>query len=106
MEWFRWYHGAISDDKWPLIARRSGQSVAVVIAVWAGLLECASQSEVRGCVEEFDPESMDAMLGLENGTCQAVLNALSQGKRPRIENNHIVNWAKRQPQRERNPEAE
>ena len=104
MEWFRWFHGAVSDDKWPLIARRSGQSVAVVIAVWAGLLECASQSEVRGCVEEFDPESMDAMLGLENGSCQAVLNALSHGRRPRIKNNHIVNWSKRQPQRERNLE--
>ena len=100
MEWFRWFHGAVSDDKWPLVARKSGQSVAVVIAVWAALLECASQSEGRGSIEDFDPESMDAMLGVEEGTCQAVINALSHGKRPRIENNHIVNWYKRQPLKE------
>ena len=106
MEWFRWFHGAVSDDKWPLIARRSGQSVAVVVAIWAALLECASQAEVRGSIEDFDPESMDAMLGVENGTCQAVLNALSHGAHARIENNYIVNWPKRQPQRERYGEGE
>ena len=105
MEWFRWFHGAVSDDKWPLIARRSGQSVAVVIAVWAGLLECASQAEIRGSIEDFDPESMDAMLGLEDGACQAVINALSEGKRPRLEHGQIVNWCKRQPSREREDES-
>ena len=101
MEWLRWYHGAVSDDKWPLIARKSGQSVAVVIAVWAALLECASSSEVRGDVHDFDPESMDALMQLPDGATQAVVTALSEGKRPRIIDGMIANWSKRQPVRER-----
>lgn len=101
MEWLRWYHGAVSDDKWPLIARKSGQSVAVVIAVWAALLECASSSEVRGDVHDFDPESMDALMQLPDGATQAVVTALSEGKRPRIIDGMIANWSKRQPLRER-----
>lgn len=100
MEWLRWYHGAISDDKWPLIARKSGQPVAIVIAIWAALLECASQADDRGSIDAFDPESVDALLQLEDGTSQAVVDALSSGKRPRIAGGHIVNWSKRQPVRE------
>ena len=96
MEWLRWYHGAVSDDKWPLIARKSGQSVAVVIAVWAALLECASSSEVRGDVHDFDPESMDALMQLPDGATQAVVDALSAGMRPRIMDGKIANWSKRQ----------
>lgn len=101
MEWLRWYHGAVSDDKWPLIARKSGQTVAVVIAVWAALLECASQSEVRGSVHDFDPESIDALMQLPDGATQAVVDALSAGMRPRIMDGKIANWSKRQPVRER-----
>lgn len=100
MEWLRWYHGAVSDDKWPLIARKSGQTVAVVIAVWAALLECASQDDDRGSIETFDPESIDALLQLDDGSTQAVIDALSNGKRPRIVDGHIANWGKRQPVRE------
>ena len=100
MEWFRWYHGAVSDDKWPLIARKSGQTVAVVIAVWASLLECASQADGRGSIDDFDAESIDALLQLDDGSTQAVIDALSNGKRPRIVDGHIVNWSKRQPMRE------
>lgn len=101
MEWLRWYHGAVSDDKWPLIARKSGQTVAVVIAVWAALLECASQAESRGSIDDFDPESIDALMQLPDGATQAVVDALSAGMRPRIMDGKIANWSKRQPVRER-----
>ncbi len=101
MEWFRWYHGAISDDKWPLAARKSGQPVAVVVAVWAALLECASQAEDRGCIAGFDPESLDALLQVPDGTSQAVLEALSAGSRPRVSGGRIIKWDERQPLRER-----
>ncbi len=100
MDWFRVYHGAISDDKWPLIARRSGQSVAVVVAVWLALLDCASQAKDRGSILDFDVESMDAQLQVDDGTCQAVVDALSTGHKPRIAQGRIVNWEKRQPKRE------
>ncbi len=105
MEWFRWFHGAVSDDKWPLIARRSGQSVAVVVAVWAALLECASQADQRGSIAAFDPESMDALLQVQDGTCHAVLAAMSEGKKPRIADGRIAKWNERQPMRERDDDS-
>lgn len=94
--WLKWFHGAVTDDKWPLIARKSGQPVAVVVAVWAALLECASQAEDRGSVEDFDAESMDAVLQVADGACAAIVAALSTGKRPRIVDGRIVKWEARQ----------
>lgn len=94
--WLKWFHGAVADDKWPLIARKSGQPVAVVVAVWAALLECASQAEDRGSIEDFDAESMDAVLQIPDGACAAIVDALSTGKRPRIVDGRISNWEKRQ----------
>lgn len=94
--WLKWFHGAVTDDKWPLIARKSGQPVAVVVAVWAALLECASQAEDRGNVEDFDAESMDAVLQVADGACAAIVAALSTGKRPRIVDGRIAKWEARQ----------
>ena len=76
MEWFRWYHGACSDAKWPLIARKAHTTVGVVVSVWVALLEYASQDDERGSVEGFDCETFDALYGYSDGTCEAVLNAM------------------------------
>ena len=101
MEWFRVYHGMVSDDKWSLIARKSGQPRAFVVAVWAMLLEIASQDEERGNVEAFDPEVADALFDMPDGAAQAIYDALCSGKNPRIADGCILSWEKRQPQRER-----
>ena len=101
MEWFRVYHGMVSDDKWSLIARKSGQPRAFVVAVWAMLLEIASQDEERGNVEAFDPEVADALFDMPDGAAQAIYDALCSGKNPRIAGGCILSWEKRQPQRER-----
>ena len=42
MNWFRWYTGTATDPKFLVVARLSGQNVASVVAVWAMLLERAS----------------------------------------------------------------
>lgn len=94
--WLKWFHGAVTDDKWPMVARKSGQPVAVVVAVWAALLECASEADDRGSIEDFDAESMDAVLQVEDGACAAIVDALTTGKRPRIADGRIVAWEKRQ----------
>ena len=47
MNWFRWYTGAASDPKFLVVAKRAGQNVASVIAVWALLLERASECAER-----------------------------------------------------------
>lgn len=99
MEWLRWYHGACSDAKWPLIARKSGTCVGVVVSVWAALLEQASQDEERGSIEGFDPETYDVLYGYEDGTCAAVLAAMTE--KGLIADGCIAAWQKRQPKRER-----
>lgn len=99
MEWLRWYHGCVTDPKFPLIARRSGQNVAAVLAMWAALLERASMSDVRGSIDGFDCESFDALLGLEDGACQAILAAFEA--KGMIIDGYISKWRERQPTRER-----
>lgn len=105
MEWLRWYHGACSDDKWPLIAKKANVPQAFVVAVWAMLLEVASQDEDRGSIEEFDPEAADALMGMPDGSSQAILDALAYGKKPRVVDGCISSWGKRQPQREREDDS-
>ena len=51
MEWFRWFEGSTTDPKFAVVARRTGQPVAFVIAVWAQILERASASKERGCID-------------------------------------------------------
>ena len=99
MEWLRWYHGAISDPKWPLIARKSKQNIGTVVAVWAAILEHASQDEERGSIDGFDPEAIDALYGYEDGTCKAVVDAMVDKKL--IVGGCVLSWQKRQPKRER-----
>lgn len=99
MEWFRWYHGAISDPKWPLIARKSKQNIGTVVSIWAAILEHASQDEERGSIDGFDPEAIDALYGYEDGTCKAVVDAMAD--KLLIVDGCIASWRKRQPKRER-----
>lgn len=99
MEWFRWYHGACSDAKWPIIARKAKVSVGVVVSVWAALLEYASQDDERGSVAGFDGETYDALYGYEDGTCDAVLAAMIE--KSLICDGCICAWSRRQAVRER-----
>ena len=114
MEWFRWYHGAISDPKWPLIARKSGQNIGTVVSVWAAILEYASQADERGCVDGFNPEAVDALFGYEDGTTLSVVEVMKNqgviGVTPCNANEthdvtgvtlRVVSWEKRQVKRER-----
>ncbi len=98
MQWFRWYHGTVDDRKWLVIARHSGQNRAVVLAVWCALLEFASQADDRGSVAAFDCESLDVLLGVEDGACAAVLRALAH--KGLIVRDRLTAWDRRQPRRE------
>lgn len=98
MEWFRWYHGAVSDSKWPIIAKKSGQPVGMVLSVWVALLEQASQEEERGSVQGFDAETIDALFGYAEGTTAAIVRAMLE--KGMLENGCIRSWNKRQPKRE------
>ena len=94
MAWLRWYAGTVNDAKWAMIARKTGINVPTVIAIWAALLEYASENEDRGSVSGFDPEEIDAVFGLADGTCAAVIEAMTS--KGIIEDGRIAKWSKRQ----------
>lgn len=100
IDWFRWHHGSVSDQKFILVARRAGASVAEVIAVWACLLEAASAAEVRGCAGAVDHEAMDCALGMQDGRSMAIHQAMLA--RDLVTSDGCIHaWEKRQPKRER-----
>lgn len=100
MDWFRWHHGAVTDPKFQLIARRASATVAEVIAVWACILEEASKSDQRGVVGQIDCEATDCALGLPDGRTDAILSAM-YARGILADGGVVVSWEKRQPKRER-----
>lgn len=105
IDWFRWHHGSVSDQKFVLIARRSSASVAEVIAVWACLLEQASLADDRGCAGLPDFEAMDCALGMADGRTQAIYEAMLDRELLNADG-FITSWDKRQPKREDDTAAE
>jgi len=99
MDWFRSHHGAPSDSKWLVIARKAKVQPAAVVAVFWSLLDYASQQESRGDIEGFDPESVAAFLGIEDDEIAAIMIAFED--KGITEHGRIANWDKRQPKRER-----
>jgi hypothetical protein len=104
IEWFRWWHGTVTDPKFRWIAKKSNSKVTDVLAVWAALLEHASNvtqcnaDETRGNVASFQCEDWDIQFDLEEGQTQKILSAMeSKGL---IKDSEIYNWEKRQPKRE------
>lgn len=102
MDWFRWHHGTVTDRKWPRIASRAGTTVANVIAVWAALLESASQAESRGYafLSDDDAEDLDAALGMPADTTRKVITELC-ARGVIDDESRLAAWDKRQPKRER-----
>jgi hypothetical protein len=104
MDWFRWWHGTLTDPKFQWVARKSGQSFPSVIALWVALLERASSvtqgdaSVTRGDVSGFDCDDHDVLFGLDDGCCAQIYAAFAA--KGMIANNVITNWEKRQPKRE------
>ena len=98
IDWFRWHHGSVTDPKFQLVARKSGASLPVVLAVWAYVLESASQSADRGSFD-IDAEALDCMFSLDDGTTAKVLAVMAD--RDLIDGGRVAAWEKRQPKRER-----
>lgn len=76
MDWFRWFAGTASDPVFLVIARRSGQPTANVVALWAMLLERANTSVPRGEITGFDFETADFFLEMPEGAAESIVRAL------------------------------
>lgn len=99
IDWFRWHHGSITDPKFQLVAKKAAARFGDVIALWAFILETASSDADRGNIGPLDFETIDHMLGAEEGTSIRILDAMTA--RGLIVENRIASWDKRQPKRER-----
>ena len=74
-QWLRWWHGAFSDPKLHAVALRAKASRSEVVAIWAGILEHASQQGTRGDVGE-PAEEIAIALALEIEVVERVMKAL------------------------------
>lgn len=100
IDWFRWHHGSVNDPKFQLVAKRSGATVAEVIAVWACLLEAASTAPDRGDPGEPDFESMECALGIADGLARSIYDQMRSRDLIDPGSGRVVSWEKRQPKRE------
>ncbi|MFM0503932.1 hypothetical protein [Paraburkholderia caffeinilytica] len=104
MEWFRWWHGTLTDPKFQWVARKSGQPFTAVISLWVALLERASSvtqgdaDVTRGDVTGFDCDDHDVLFCLDDGSCAKIFDAFTV--KGMIADGVIANWEKRQPKRE------
>lgn len=97
MDWFRWHHDTTADPKWRLVARRSRQPLAVVVALWARILEHASECEERGTLAGWNDEVAAAALDLDSESVAAIRQAM-QGLT--LDGDELTGWNRRQPKRE------
>lgn len=100
IDWFRSWHGAPTDPKWLLIAKRAGVAPGMVSAVVWALFDYASQNEQRGNVENFDVETYAVFSGFDEANIAAIITALN--KKCLIVSGALTAWEKRQPKREDN----
>ncbi|MCC8361604.1 hypothetical protein LK996_00710 [Lysobacter sp. A6] len=101
--WFRWHHGTVNDPKWQAVAARAGRTlsrkvtVGHVVAVWAAMLECASQATPRGSIATWVDEDVAAGLDMDEAEVCAIREAMA-GKTHA--GGALTAWKTRQPVRE------
>jgi len=97
-EWVRFYHDTPTDPKWRVIARKSGQRIGDVLAIWSIVLTNASaNANERGRTLNLVHEDIAAALDLETEQVDAILAAM-EGKV--ICEGKLSGWEKRNPIKE------
>lgn len=99
-EWVRLWHDMPTDPKWRTIARKSGQRVGDVIAVFTLIMVNASANATeRGVLSGFDHEDIATALDMAEADVSAIVAAM-QGKV--LDGDRLSGWERRQPKREDN----
>ncbi len=88
--WLKSLDGSVANLRFLSIARKVGQTPAVVSFVYLAALACASASEDHGSLRDFHPEDLDAFGGLEEGTTSRVMDAFTAAGF--IEDGRIAGW--------------
>jgi hypothetical protein len=98
MEWVRLYHDMPTDPKWRVIAKKAGQRIGDVIAVFTFVLTNASSNTMkRGVTHGLVSEDIAAAIDLEEPAVAAILDAM-EGKV--VKDGELLAWEKRNPIRE------
>jgi len=97
MHWLRLWHDLPNDPKLRTIARKSGQPISAVMAVFVHMLVNASVSEVRGTLSSWEDEDIASALDLDTEQVTAIREAM-QGRL--LDGDVLTGWSKRQPLRE------
>jgi hypothetical protein len=101
--WFRWHHGTVADPKLRTIAARATArlsrdvTVGHVLAVWAAMMENASQATPRGELSNWSSEDVGVALGMPEEEVEAIFNSM-QGKT--LDGDELMAWKRRQPKAE------
>lgn len=77
-DWFRVWHGAVTDPKWRTVARRAGSDVRPgdVWCVVTALMEHASRLNERGSIVGFPISTVAEQLGFEVDLVERILQQL------------------------------
>lgn len=103
-DWVRLWHDMPTDPKWRVVARKSGQPLPCVLAVFTLMLTNASgNASDRGVLLGWDHEDAGAALDMDADDIAAIYDAM-QGKV--LEGERLTGWERRQPKREDGTAAE
>lgn len=97
-DWFRWWHGTVTDSKFGVISTKAECTLSEVIAVWAYLLERASTCDIRGDVSHVECDEIGWTLRMRHETVTAIVTAMRD--KGLIINGRLEAWERRQPARE------
>lgn len=98
MPWVRLWHDLPTDPKWRVVAKKSGRSIAEVIAVYVAMLTNAgANASERGVLFGWSDEDAAASLDLDTEHVTAIRDAM-QGKT--LDGDTLTGWDKRQSNRE------
>jgi hypothetical protein len=96
-DWVRLWHDMPTDPKWRVIARKSGQPLASVIALFTLMMTEASAADDRGSIAGMKIEDAAAALDMEEGAVMAILAEMDARV---IKDGRLSGWERRQPKRE------
>jgi hypothetical protein len=97
MQWFRFYHGTVSDPKIRLIAAKAEVPIHQVIAVWVAMLEKASSNDPRGTIKGWDDEVESVALEIEISAIERIRKQMTGRLLDEVT---VLSWKRRQPKRE------
>lgn len=96
-DWVRLWHDMPTDPKWRVIARKSGQPLSCVIALFTLMMTTASAADDRGSIDGLNVEDAAAALDMDEDEVSAILEAMQDRV---VSEGRLSGWDRRQPKRE------